>query len=187
MPKKTVAAIIDSGNDYVIQVKGNQPTLLHVLTTAMERQPPLSSTTHDDQSRGRHERRTVSVFVPPEEAADGWKGLQRVIHVERQVSRNGKDTLAHHYYISSLCSDDAEVFARGIRGHWSIENRLHWVKDVIQHEDDAGIKKGNGVETLSILKNMAINISRELGFDSIKSATIHFASNVKELCKYFRT
>jgi predicted transposase YbfD/YdcC len=187
LPKKTVEAIIDSHNDYVIQVKGNQPTLLQAITEAFESQPPRSSMTHDEQSRGRHERRTVSVLTPPGKAAEGWKGLQRVIHVERQVSRKGKDTLAHHYYISSLCSDDAELFARGIRGHWSIENRLHWVKDVIQHEDDSGIKKGNGVETLSILKNIAINISRELGFDSIKSATIHFASNVKELCGYFRT
>jgi predicted transposase YbfD/YdcC len=105
----------------------------------------------------------------------------------RGVSRRERRPLAHHYYISSLCSDDAELFARGIRGHWSIENRLHWVKDVIQHEDGSGIKKGNGIETLSILKNVAINISRELGFDSIKGATIHFASNVKELCEYFRT
>jgi predicted transposase YbfD/YdcC len=187
LPKKTVEAVIDSGNDYVIQVKGNQPTLFQAIKEAFESQPPLSSITHDEQSRGRHERRTVSVLIPSGEVADGWKGLHRVIHVERRGTREGKETLAHHYYISSLCADDAEMFARGIRGHWSIENRLHWVKDVIQHEDDSGIKKGNGVETLSILKNVAINISRELGFDSIKGATIHFASNVKELCGYFRT
>ena len=187
MSKKTVETIIDSHNDDVIQVKRNQPTLFQSIKEAFESQPPLSSVTHDEQSRGRHERRTVSVLGSPGEVADEWTGLHRVIHVERQVFRAGKDTLAHHYYISSLDSDDAEMFARGIRGHWSIENRLHWVKDVIQHEDDSGIKKGNGVETLSILKNMAINISRELGFDSIQGATIHFASNIKELCEYFRT
>ena len=101
--------------------------------------------------------------------------------------KKNKKTLSRHYYISSLASNDAVLFARGIRGHWSIENRLHWVKDVIQYEDKSGIKKGNGIETLSILKNVAINISRELGFDSIKAAKIHFASNVKELVKYFRT
>ena len=172
MPKKTVETIIDSHNDYVIQVKGNQPTLFQSIKEAFESQPPLSSVTHDEQSRGRHEKRTVNVLGPPEEVTDEWKGLQRVLHVVRQGSRKGKDFLAHHYYISSLCSDDAEMFARGIRGHWSIENRLHWVKDVIQHEDDSGIKKGNGVETLSILKNMAINISRERGFDSIKGAKV---------------
>lgn len=89
--------------------------------------------------------------------------------------------------MNSVCSEQAEVFAAGIRGHWSIENRLHWVKDVIPHADDSCIRKGNGVETLSILKNVAMNICRELGFDSIKGAAIHFASHVKELLAYFRT
>lgn len=179
--------IIDSGNDYLIQVKANQPTLFQAIKATVDSLSALSTMSHEERSRGRHERRTVAVFLPPLEVAEQWKGLHRVIHVERQVSRGGKDTLTHNYYISSVCSDDAKVFATGIRGHWSIENRLHWVKDVMQHEDDAGIKKGNGVETLSILKNVAINISRELGFDSIKGAAIHFASNVKELLEYFRT
>jgi predicted transposase YbfD/YdcC len=168
-------------------VKANQPTLFQAIKAAFESQEPLSSVTHAEQSRGRHERRTTRVLGPPEDLAEEWAGLHRVIHVNRHVIREGQDTLAHHYYISSLASDEAEIFAKGIRGHWSIENRLHWVKDVIQHEDDSGIKKGNGVETLSLLKNIAINISRELGFDSIKGAAIHFASNVKELCTYFRT
>jgi len=171
----------------VIQVKRNQLTLFQSIEKAFESQSPLSSVTHDEQSRGRHETRTVTLLEPPEDVTDHWKGLQRLIHVVHEGSREGKDVLAHHDYISSLCSDDADLFAKGIRGHWSIENRLHWVKDVIQHEDDAGIKKGNGVETLSIFKNIAMNISRELGFDSIKGATIHFASHVKELCEYFRT
>jgi predicted transposase YbfD/YdcC len=187
LPKKTVTAIIDSGNDYVIQVKGNQAGLLRSIKATVEGQEALSTRAYEERSRGRHERRVVEVFSPPPSVSQHWTGLRRVIHIERQVARNGKQTHTDHYYISSVCSNQAEVFAVGIRGHWSIENRLHWVKDVIQHEDDAGIKEGNGIETLSILKNIAMNISRELGFDSIKGATIHFASNVKELLDYFRT
>lgn len=155
--------------------------------TAFDSQPPLSSAVHEEHSRGRHEIRIAHVLDPSEDIKDIWKGLQRVIHIKRRFVRNGKETQSCHYYISSLVSDDAELFAEGIRGHWSIENRLHYVKDVIQHEDDSGIKKGNGIETLSILKNTAINISRELGFDSIKGAAIHFASNIKELMEHFRT
>lgn len=180
-------AIIDSGNDYLIQVKGNQPTLFQAIKDTVESQSAISTISHDERSRGRHERRTVAVFAPPGQVVEEWKGLQRVVHVDRQTCRAGKETQTDHYYISSVCADHAEVFSTGIRGHWSIENRLHWVKDVLQHEDDSRIKKGNGVETLSILKNVAINISRELGFDSIKEATIHFASHVKELLVYFRT
>lgn len=187
MSKKTVEAVIDSGNDYIIQVKRNQPTLLKSIVTAFGSQTPSSSAVHEENSRGRYEKRTTRILEPAEDMKDIWKGIQRVIHVERRFVRKGKETLSHHYYISSLDSDDAALFAKGIRGHWSIENRLHWVKDVIQYEDDSGIKKGNGIETLSILKNVAINVSRELGFDSIKGAAIHFASNVKELMEYFRT
>jgi predicted transposase YbfD/YdcC len=168
-------------------VKRNQPTLFQSILTAFDSQPPSSSAVHEQHSRGRHETRTAHVLEAAEDIKNVWKGLQRVIHVERRFVRKGKETHSHHYYISSLASDDAELFAKGIRGRWSIENRLHWVKDVIQHEDESGIKKGNGIEVLSILKNMAINVSRELGFDSIKGASIHFASNIKELMECFRT
>jgi predicted transposase YbfD/YdcC len=187
LSKKTVEVIIASDNDYLIQVKGNQPTLFRAIKTIVATQEALSASAHEERSRGRHEHRKVQVFAPPAPLTEQWTGLQRVIHIERDVSRGGKDSHTEHYYISSVRSDQAEVFARGVRGHWSIENRLHWVKDVMQHEDDSKIKKGNGIETLSLLKNVAINISRELGFDSIKGAAIHFASNVKELLEYFRT
>lgn len=185
--KKTVKTIMESGNDSVIQVKGNQPTLRRTLTEVAATQPAISRRVQIERVRGRHERRTTAVFQPPAAMIDEWKGLHRFIHVEHRVDRNGRETCTDHYYISSVHSDQAECFAAGIRGHWSIENRLHWVKDVIQHEDDARIKKGNGIETLSMLKNVAINLCRGCGFDSIKGAAIHFASNVKELLDNFRT
>ena len=108
------------------------------------------------------------MFLPS--AAASWKGLERVIRVERRTTRNGYTSSTDSYYISSLNIDDAEQFGIGIRGHRSIENRLHRVKDVIQHEDNPPIRKGNGIETLSLLKNTAINLCREIGFDSIKAA-----------------
>lgn len=187
MPKKTVEGIITSQNEYLIQVKGNQKTLFRPLKETVQNQPAVSTYVSEERSRGRHEKRTIEIFHPPMSLTTTWVGLKRMIHVVRQGARSGKDFLKHHYYISSVCSDEAEVFAKGVRGHWSIENRLHWVKDVMQHEDGSGIAKGNGIETLSIVKNIAINIRRALGFDSIKGATIYFASNVKELCEYFRT
>ncbi len=130
-----------------MQVKANQPTRFQALTEAFESQEPLSSVPHDEQARGRHERRTTRIRGPPEDLAEEWTGLQRVIDVNRHVVREGQGTLAHHDSISRLASDDAEMFATGIRGQWSIENRLQWVKDVMQQEDDSGIQKGNGVET----------------------------------------
>lgn len=187
MSKKTVETIIESGNDDLIQVKGNQQTLWRTITDLVQQQVALSTASSEERAHGRHERRTVRLLGAPPPLCDAWSGLRRVISVERMVTRNGKESTTQSYDMSSISSDEATVFADGIRGHWSIENRLHWVKDVIQHEDESGIRKGNGVETLSILKNIAINMCRELGFASIKAATIHFASNVKELCTDFRT
>ena len=185
--KKTVAAIVTSGNHYVIQVKGNQASLLNAIKTIARNNEPVCSNQESNDSRGRKEQRNVEVFLPSAAIAASWKGLERVIRVERRTTRNGYTSSTDSYYISSLNIDDAEQFGIGIRGHWAIENRLHWVKDVIQHEDNSRIRKGNGIETLSLLKNAAINICREIGFDSIKAASIYFASNVKELFKYFRT
>ena len=181
--KTTVEAILAN----VIQVKGNQPGLLQRLQTTVESELPLDSIEQEERSRGRKERRKVTVFPAPRAETDAWKGLHRVLYAERETTRDEVTSYAEHYYISSVDADQADLFATGIRGHWSIENRLHWVKDVIQHEDDSGIRHGNGIDTLSLFKNVAINMSRELGFDSLKEANIHFASNVKELLDHFRT
>jgi predicted transposase YbfD/YdcC len=187
LSKKTIDSIVKSGNDYLIQVKGNQPKLLKSLEAVIKNQNPISHHCTKERSRGRYEKRRIKVFKAKELSFNEWINLNRIIHVERVFYRKGKIETACSYYISSLCSNNAKEFASGIRGHWSIENRLHWVKDVIQNEDKSGIKSGNGVEILSLLKNIAINICRERGFDSVKSAGIYFASNVKKLCHYFRT
>jgi len=185
--KKTTQVITKSGNGYVIQVKGNQPKLFGSLREIAETQEPISTFLSDECPRGRQEKRITNIFPVPSHLSADWSEIRRLIHVERLSSKNGESSHTHHYYISSLSSDNAETFAKGIRGHRSIGNRLHWVKDVIQHEDSSGIRKGNGIGTLSILKNMAINFCRGLGSDSIKEAGIHFSSNVKELLAYFRT
>lgn len=92
------------------------------------------------------------------------------------------------YYISSLKSNDALDFAKGIRGHWLIENKLHWVKDVIQREDSTRNNSKYAPKNMSIIRNIAINIFRNNGYDSVKHATVFFASNVRILIKIlFRT
>ena len=187
MSKKTVGTIIDSGNDYVIQVKGNQKNLLKACKQICCEEKFKDNFESQENSHGRYEIRNIEVFIPTEIIPDGWIELNKIISVERLTELKGKVSYSKSYYISSLKSDDAKIFAKGIREHWSIENRLHWVKDVRQNEDKARIKNGNGIKTLSILKNIAINICREIGYDSIKAAQIYFASNVKELIKKIRT
>ncbi len=187
MSKKTLEAIALSKNDYVVQVKKNQKNLYTACESICNQTISISSYESNEKAHGRTEIRNVTLYKRDERISSQWESIQLVIKVERLTERNNKAIYETSYYASSLLSEDSEQIAKGIRNHWSIENRLHWVKDVIQNEDNAKIKKGNGIETLSILKNIAINICRQNGFDSIKYATIYFASNVKELYNLIRT
>jgi hypothetical protein len=149
---------------------------------------PINQFNQIKRTRGRNERRLVSLYLPTKAISQDWPKLNRVIYVERIFSSRNGYHHTHSFYISSLLSNDAKLFALGIRGHWSIENNLHWVKDVILKEDTTQHKKGYAAKNMSILRNIAINVFRENDYSSTKHATLFFASNVKELLKIiFRT
>lgn len=131
--------------------------------------------------RGRMESRKTFVYNNIEGILPEWVGLKRIIRVERLVVCQGKKRHETAYYISSLQSNNAQKFARHIRAHWGIENRLHWVKDVSMKEDSSKTAKGKAAENISIMRNIVINIFRANGFDSIKEATQLYANNPKEL------
>ncbi len=95
--------------------------------------------------------RTVEVFQNLTGISQEWVGLESLIKVERIGTRAGKAYHQIAYYISSLVSS-ANDFAQGIRGHWGIENCLHWVKDVIFNEDHSSIRMGNAPENLSVMR-----------------------------------
>jgi predicted transposase YbfD/YdcC len=92
--------------------------------------------------------------------------VESVIKVTRSGERENKPDKEVAYYISNL-KKDAEIFAKIIRGHWGIENRLHWVKDVIFKEDESEIKDFNPATNMSILLTIGINLLRSCGFISI--------------------
>jgi len=179
--------VVESKNDYVVKVKRNQPNLLKVLKDTVENSEPSDTFKSVEKNRGRMEHREVSVFNPLPGIPDGWPGLNRIIYVQRHFKTPKKLHQSKSYYISSVKSDDAEYFADGIRGHWHIENRLHYVKDVIMGEDTSGIKNVNAAANLSVFRNMAVNIVRGNGFDSVKNASLYFAGNIKKLLKIMRT
>ena len=105
-----------------------------------------------------------------------WKKLHTIIHIHRHGVREDKAYSKNHFYISSLDDNKADVFAKGIRSHWSIENRLHWVKDVILNEDNSRIRSGKIVRNLSLVKSTIINVFRLNGYTSIKKAIEQFAN-----------
>ncbi len=189
MPKKTVAQIINSGNDYCIQVKGNQPKLQQQIQANIATNKPVDSHFEAEKNRGRNENRLVEIYDDLSGISSDWVGLQKIIHVHRYGNRPTKSAGIncydeHHFYIISLPINEAKIVFDGIRGHWHIENRLHYVKDVIQNEDNARILDRTAIASLSILKNCAINLFRNNGFNSIKKANIRFANKIEQLMKF---
>jgi predicted transposase YbfD/YdcC len=87
----------------------------------------------------------------------GFENLRRIIKVERRGSRGDKTYEETAYYISSL-TESAQVFAKIIRGHWKIENQLHWVKDVIFEEDKSEISDFQAASNWSILTTIGLNL-----------------------------
>lgn len=185
MPKKTVELIINSGNDYLIAVKGNQKTLHNQIKQHLQSHQPLDSFFEQEKNRGRLEQRFVAIYTRPKQLAARWDSVQRVVFVRRTGYRPNKGLFVQElYYILSKQMNKAEALANAIRGHWFIENKLHHVKDVHFGEDDSKIKDGQAAAILSIIQDIAINLFRCKGYKSIKTATIHFANKVKELKKF---
>ena len=164
--KNPVEQILESGNDFVIAVKGNQRKLQQHLQTQFEQQDPDSIEVHTEQVRDRRTQRTVSVLAAGESLDAAWSGVKSLIRVERVGSRGSEMMQETIFYISSL-TEDAAQFCQRIRDHWQIENRLHWVKDVVLKEDAAPMGSGHAPENMAILRTIAVNLLRLNGFDSI--------------------
>ena len=167
-------------------MKRNQPKLLKALEQTVATGEMLEVLTAQERNRGRDESRRVEVYGSPSELDAGWPPIERVLFVTRSGYRDGKPYERTGYYITSY-EADVRTFAAGLRGHWLIENRLHYVKDVIAHEDGSGIRAKKAAANLSLLKSLAINLYRNQGYSSLKSATECFANKVKELLKILRT
>lgn len=114
----------------------------------------------------------------------GWKGLQTILQVERKTKTPKKKKVSQEtaYYISSL-KEDAFEFNRGIRGHWHIENTLHWTKDVVFKEDASKIKAGNAPENLSVIKNWVMAVFRINDYKSMTQAIRGVANDIKLMIK----
>jgi len=172
----------------VIQVKGNQRRLFHEIQGAIVEQAPLDYFEAHEKDHGRHSTWYVRVFDASRSAgADEWKGLRRFVHVHKCTVKNGKESHSDRLYMSDLHRTCARSFHNGIRGHWTIENSLHWTKDVVHNEDNNQIRTENGPVNSAVLSSIAINIHRKNGEWSITENQIRFGTNVKELFNLIRT
>jgi predicted transposase YbfD/YdcC len=180
---------VESGNDYVIAVKGNQKHLYRQIQLTTEQAIPISVDITTERRSGRVTTRTVSVFDELTGINCEWVGLARLVKVERTGTRAGQPYEQIAYYISSLNLHAAQ-FAQGIRGHWGIENRLHWVKDVVLQEDSSRMRHGNAPANLSIIRSLAISFAGALraiailrynGYSSITTAVRMIGHNLEQI------
>jgi predicted transposase YbfD/YdcC len=114
-----------------------------------------------EKDHGRIETRSVFSIGKLEEieglGLEKWPGLKSVTLVESKREINGKSTVEYRYYLSSLTAD-AERIGKAVRGHWGIENSLHWVLDVVFNEDKARNRKDHSAANMTMIRHMAVNI-----------------------------
>jgi predicted transposase YbfD/YdcC len=161
---ETAAAIRAHRGDYLLTVKRNQPKLYQELLDqfmAFGEQDyqvrGLRRHTTTEKSHGRQERREYYAAPAPSHLKEAWQDIRSIGMVYRCREEDGVDHEETMYFISSL-PPLVRTLAKHLRGHWGIENSLHWVLDVTFREDDSRIRKGNGPEIASIFRKLALNI-----------------------------
>jgi predicted transposase YbfD/YdcC len=167
--------IVHQGGDYLLAVKGNQDSLYRAVRQALA--STTSAETDPEQiqiatGHGRYEAREYHVLPADTLASQfpDWTGLKSigVAIGYRFEKKSKKQSLEYRYYISSAELDNTR-FAAAVRGHWGIENSLHWVLDVSMNEDDCPIYRGDAAEILSTMRHLALNMLRA---ETTKKASI---------------
>ncbi len=161
----------------------NQPKLYEQIETESKQQVAKQTLEDHEKTRDRNTYRKVEVFEPPEKLDSSWIGVGCVIKVERSGTRSNEPYQSISYYLCSL-SPQSSRLADGLRGHWLIENSLHWVKDVIYQEDISPQKAGFAPRNLSLLKTWVLTLLRTHGFDSIKAAISEMSHNLQYILSF---
>jgi predicted transposase YbfD/YdcC len=177
--KEIAQTIVEGGGDYILAVKDNQPTLHAEIQAAFATAvtPPARSSrlyTTEDQGHGREEQRTVQVLPARGHLSAAqlvaWLGVLSIVMVTRVVwcEATGMESLEVRYFLSSL-PPNARRIGAAIRGHWSIENGLHWVLDVVFREDARRLYDRTAAENVAFLNRLALSLLRgDTGKGSLK-------------------
>ena len=179
----TAQVITGQQADYVMTVKGNMPTLYKRLKKLPWTAVPAFSAVSTDH--GRRTRRTIKVALVP--AWIEFAGAAQVAQLRRTVTRNGKKTVEVVYLITSDRTADPATLAAWVRGHWEIENRLHWVRDVTYQEDKSLVRTGNAPRVMASLRSLAISLLRIDGHANIAAANRHHARDPQRTLKLLQT
>ena len=171
----TAQLIVQAGGDYVFTVKGNQPSLYAACRALPWRDVPAHRVTAT--GHGRRVTRTIRVVTAPPWVE--FHGAVQVAQLRRTVTRAGKKTVEVVYLITSADAPTAtpSLLAAWVQGHWGIENRLHWVRDVTFDEDRSQVRTGAAPHVMATLRNIVISLLRLAGWTNIAHALRHHAAD----------
>ena len=187
-PKKTLECLSSSGNEGILQVKGNQASLLDDCKLIATMQGPDDVFEEAfEKKRGRIEKRRVELFRHFKATEKGWEGVKEMICIKRHrevlctKEKKWKATHETAYFISTTALDAAS-YALGIRAHWGIENRNHNVRDNAFQEDASRIRKNP--TNMARLRSLALNILRQNKVKNIEQELYINAINFNNLWEY---
>lgn len=180
--------IVAKQGHYLLALKENQGALYEDAICGFKLNHYLSIDETWEYDHGRYETRKCSIIDAEmallEENKERWPHLNTLIRVEATRCVGGREAKETRYYISDLTNRDANDYNALVRGHWSIENHLHWHLDVTFGEDVSRARKGYASENLSTMRKLALQIIREQDDKlSLKKRRLKAAYDVQYLKK----
>jgi predicted transposase YbfD/YdcC len=160
--KKIAKQITDQGGDYVFSLKGNQETIHDEVNLYWQDEQLKEEADHYEtveKGHGRIEKRTYSITSDTNwmEVKPKWANLKSIGMVESERTIGEETSVEQRCYLTSL-NADAKEFARAVRGHWGVENGLHWTLDIAFREDECRVRQGHAAQNFALLKRLALNL-----------------------------
>lgn len=176
--------IREKGADYVLSVKENQPNLLESIRdyfAVLSQGCSLKQTAEKDHGRIEKREYFLETDIDWLEEGEGWEDLYGIGAVCSRVEEKGQLRIETRYFITSLT--DITDFARAVRGHWGIENNLHWCLDVAFREDSSRARKDNSPLNLNVLRKTALPLLKnaDLGRMGLKKKMFRAALSTNTL------
>ena len=160
-----VDKIIEKKGHYFLGVKDNQPALKEAVEDAFLFHKPSDDASQMECDHGRIETRDCRILpagaIEDEEILSRWNGLKTIVEITSTVDYGDRTAVTKRYYISDEDYPQAAYYNMLARGHWAIENNLHWMLDVTFKEDASRARKGFAAENLSLVRKMALQVVKQ--------------------------
>lgn len=154
--------IVDRDAHYFLAVKENQKRLYEEVIDAFRLYKPTSEATETETGHGRKEKRVCSIMsaqnIEDKEVLSKWCNLNTLIRVTSEVTQDGETSVMTRYFISDDTFPKAKYYNMVARGHWGIENQLHWLLDVAFMEDNCRARKDFSAQNLSTIRKLALQM-----------------------------